>query len=664
MGFSDHQLEELRARADLVAMVGRRVTLRRSGKDFVGLCPFHGEKSPSFYVVPPKQLWHCFGCGATGDVFGFYMKLDGLSFVETVQLVAKETGVILVDEKLDPEEARRRARLDALSELLDRTIKFYEQKLWRPGGQPALDHLFARGVSEEMLRRFRIGFGGRASEELARALEKAGADTSLAAEAGLLINGRSGRWFDRFQGRLIIPIRIPRPPHGRPVALGGRYLEGITPAPAGRKPAKYVNSPETPLYSKGSVLFGLAEARDTIRRVEKALVVEGYFDVIGVHQAGLPLAVATCGTALTPSHVDLLTRSGARELVFLFDGDAAGVRAAARAAELCARAQVPSRVASLPEGLDPDEFARQRGVEGLEALMERAKPAVEYLIDKALDGIGPRATVEDRVRVVHEVKPLVLSAPDGLSRELYIAEVAERLGVSVGVVQETLFTAVDTPEEGGRPGRRSEGGAGGRPMRTGAPTAAPGSAAELAADLVRPGVDLPPEMAPAGPSTEPRSSRRPAVAPALSQAELGVVVALARFPAALAALVASSGVAPGFQHPELRRLAELLVAQQAAGASVAPEALWSTVADPRLRDMLTRRASEDDSSLDQTASHLQMLLDKCRVEARQRRAREALRQARDLSDDASRRAFEEQQQQQLQEAQEVHRRMRERQRGG
>lgn len=438
MSISDSQIEDLRERSDLVALIGQRVQLRKAGKDHLGLCPLHGERTPSFYVIPHKRMWHCFGCGQNGDVFRFFMQLDGMSFVDAIRFVARESGVPLNEERESPEEIRRRKHVEELAALMERAVHFYEQKLWRGSGAPARQILQRRGITEETARAFRLGFAGAARDELSRALDKAGVNPEHAIEAGLCIAGRNGP-FDRFHGRLSIPISIPRPPTGRPVALGGRLIDGLIPERGDRRNAKYINCPETPLYHKGRVLYALDRARDSIRREERAVVVEGYFDVIALHQAGLPLAVASCGTALTPEHLDLLTRTAAREIVFLFDGDAAGLRAAAKAAELCAKAQVPSRVATLPDGLDPDDFVRQRGLDSLKRLLDEARPAIDLLIDNELGKLGPSASVEERANAVDAVRSIVLCAPEGLSRELYIGQIAERLRVSETAVRAALL---------------------------------------------------------------------------------------------------------------------------------------------------------------------------------------------------------------------------------
>ncbi len=639
MAYSDAQIEELRARADIVTLVGRRVALRKAGKDHVGLCPFHGEKTPSFYVVPHKQLWHCFGCGETGDVFKFFMKLDGLGFGQSLELVARESGVILADERQDPEAAARRARQDELAALLERAVKFYEQKLWRPGGLVAREHLASRGIGEEVARRFQLGFGGAGRDELTRALSKAGASVELAAEAGLVVAG-SRRTFDRFSTRLIVPIRIPRPPRGRAVALGGRALEGLTPGRDGKKPAKYINSPETPLYQKGSVLFGLDLARDHIRKEDRAVVVEGYFDVIGLHQAGFPLAVATCGTTLTGSHLDLLTRTGAKEVVFLFDGDEAGVHAAVRAGELCAKAQVPAKVATLPAGKDPDELARERGREGLVALVERARPAIEFLVDRALSALGPQATVEERVRAVESVRKVVRAAPVGLSRELYVAQIAERLKVPPEAVRE----AIDRPEEEKRSSqvqRASEGEAAFASVAPGGPKRSSSPAASV-----------------------PRTAANRRLAEQTYPSEKHLILALLKFPRALSPRAATRGLLGDFRNPELRRLGEAIIQAQAEGADVSAADLLGVVEDEKLRTCLHSDLRANDDSLEQSTTSFESVADKLLQQNHRARKAEMLSRAGlgELASDGA--DFLEEQQRQTEENAATHQRIRERNRPG
>lgn len=657
MAFSDFQLEELKDRADLVQLIGERVELRKAGKDFVGLCPLHGERTPSFYVVPNKRIYHCFGCGETGDVFKFFMKLDGMGFVDAVKFVAHRAGMSLEEERVDPEEIARRKRQEELAALVERAVKFYEHKLFQDSGKAARDHLAERGISHESIRRFRLGFGGLAMDDLSKALEKAEVPVPLAVEAGLVIESRrGGRPFDRFHGRLIVPIRVPRPPDGRSVALGGRYLAGVTPERHDRKQAKYINSPESPLYEKGKVLYGLDQARDAIRKNERAVIVEGYFDVIGVHQAGLPLAVATCGTSLTPGHLDLLMRSGAKEVVFLFDGDAAGMRAAGRAAELCAKTQVPARVATLPGGLDPDDYARQNGVDALRTLLDGARPAVEILIERALDEAGPDPTVEDRVRAVQAVKPIVLASPEGLARDLYVGQIAERLKVSEAAVLTALEGRSPAPRRVDREGPRHPVGP--RRMPGLQRASAPADPYEVIEE--RPPVSVRGPRPAERPRPNPTQGIESVFARRTFDAEAGIVVVLLRHPA-LAPTVAQSGALAGFLHPVLKALGQQVVDAFAAQSAVDVRALLASVEEVSLRRKLVQRLDDDGVTLDDDARHLSALLDKLGQEARRMKARLALEKQRALpQSEEARQSFELELQRDLEESRRIHLRIRER----
>src|SRR3982751_3235758 len=330
---SDDKLQELRDRVDLVAVVQRRVPLKKSGHDWKGLCPIHGEKTPSFYVGPDKKMFHCFGCGVSGDAIKFVMQTEGRSFREAVEQLAGEAGVDLTPP--DPAEARRSARRPSLAEVNEKACTFYERVLWEhPKGEVAREHLRKRGVTEDTARAWRLGYAPNLWDSLMKSHALKGVDPALVEEAGLGVPRKKGEGlYDRFRGRLTIPIRE----SGRIVGFGGRLLEG-------QSEAKYLNSPDTPLYQKGLTLFALDRARESIRREGVALIVEGYFDAIGLHQAGVQTAVATCGTALTEKQLELVTKGGARELVFIFDGDNAGIRAAQRASEIAAAAGAVARV--------------------------------------------------------------------------------------------------------------------------------------------------------------------------------------------------------------------------------------------------------------------------------------------------------------------------------
>ena len=532
-GISDDKLQELRDRVDVVTVVQRRVALKKSGRDWKGLCPFHGEKTPSFYVVPDKRIFHCFGCGATGDAIKFVMQLDGKSFREAAEQLAGEAGVDLKPE--DPEEARRSARRAALAEVNEKACVFYERVLWEhPRGAVARDHLEKRGVSVETAKAWRLGYAPELWDSLSKSLARGKVDPKLVEEAGLGVPRKKQQGlYDRFRGRLMIPIREA----GRTVGFGGRLLEG-------ESEAKYLNSPDTPLYTKGGVLFALDKARDAIRREGVALFVEGYFDAIGLHQAGVQTAVATCGTALTEKHLDLVHRAGARELVFVFDGDAAGLRAAQRASEIAAAAAVPARVLVPPGGEDPDETVLRVGVKAFRELVSSAQPALEFLLDRALEKAG--GSIEERVKTVEAVAGIVRAAPTPLARDLYLEKVAQRIDASVDAVR----AAVDGRRAGmaKKPAQPGQGQASARP----APPENPG--------LVRE------EMA---------------------------ILAYALHSTEFAKVVDDSGALARFTVAAIREVAERALTEAREG-SLAADALVSSIDSDRLREALLRERAEQD----------------------------------------------------------------------
>jgi len=424
---SDEKLQELRDRVDVVAVVQRRVPLKKSGRDWKGLCPFHGEKTASFYVVPDKKLFHCFGCGQSGDAIKFVMQTEGRSFREAVEQLAAEAGVDLTPA--DPEEVRRSARRAALAEVNEKACGFYERVLWEhPKGEIARTHLRERGITEDTARAWRLGYAPNLWDSLVKSHALKGVEARLIEEAGLGVPRKKGEGlYDRFRGRLMIPIRE----SGRIVGFGGRLLEG-------QSEAKYLNSPDTPLYQKGLTLFALDRAREAIRREGVSLFVEGYFDAIGLHQASVLTAVATCGTALTEKHLELVQKAGAKELVFVFDGDAAGMRAAQRASEIAAAAGVSARVMVPPGGEDPDETVLRTGVQGFRDLLAAAQPSLEFLLDRALGQLPKGAPVESRVQAVNAVKGIVQAAPSELARDLYVEKIAEKVGASAATVKRAL----------------------------------------------------------------------------------------------------------------------------------------------------------------------------------------------------------------------------------
>jgi DNA primase len=378
----DSFLEELRARTPLAALIGRRVKLSRSGRNWKACCPFHGEKTPSFYVY--DDGYHCFGCGAHGDAIGFIMQSQGAGFMEAVELLAGEAGLEVPKPSPEAAEAERQ-RLD-LYGVLEQAALFYQQNLFSPQGAAALAYLRGRGLTDATIRRFGLGFSGEGRGSLVQRLASEATPPRLL-EAGLLRpadDGSPGR--ELFYNRVMFPIRDRR---GRVISFGGRILGDGQP--------KYVNGPETALFSKRQTLYGLDFAREAVRGGGELVAVEGYMDVIALHQAGFGGAVAPLGTALTEEQLEALWQLSPAP-VLCFDGDAAGGRAAARAAQLALPALTPERtvrIASLPAGEDPDTLVRRQGEAAFAAVLASARPLSEALFG-LLREVGPTATPEQR----------------------------------------------------------------------------------------------------------------------------------------------------------------------------------------------------------------------------------------------------------------------------
>ncbi|HET8724242.1 MAG TPA: DNA primase [Anaeromyxobacteraceae bacterium] len=432
----DSTIEEIRNRTDVVAVIGRHVDLQKSGRTWKGCCPFHGERTPSFHVYPEDKHFKCYGCGEYGDVFKFLQKLEGKEFPEVVRSLAAEVGVEIPEETVeDSAEARRRRkeRAEALA-ACDAAARYWQARLWSPHGEAGRAYLASRGISEEESRRFRLGIAAPEWNDLPPRL--APKEVSLASidRAGLRVESDRGG-YDRFRGRLMFPI----------AALDGNVIGFGARAMGDEKGAKYINTPETVLYKKSRVLYGLDLARESIRKTRQAVLVEGYFDVIGLHQAGVRNAVAVCGTALTPEHLELLERCDCREVVILFDGDQAGLAAPAKAAQVLLPSAVSGKVAVLPaEGgkVDPDDYARAHGKEGVEALMAAAVPLTDFLILRAVErhcrGDAADAPVESKLAAVRELAPLVRLAPEGLARTTFEERIARRIQLDLQALRDEI----------------------------------------------------------------------------------------------------------------------------------------------------------------------------------------------------------------------------------
>lgn len=410
-------IQELLARTDVVEIVGRYVQLKKGGANFMGLCPFHGEKSPSFSVSPSKQFYHCFGCGKNGNAIGFLMDHAGMGFVEAVQDLAQQVGLQVPDDDISPQEKERaaaaRQKQATLTDVLEKAGDAYRRQLRE--SQRAIAYFKGRGVSGAVAKRYGLGYAPEGWRSLASVFPHY--DDPLLEESGLVIVGEDGqdKRYDRFRDRVMFPIRNVK---GECIGFGGRVLGDDKP--------KYLNSPETPVFHKGRELYGLFEARTAIREHGYALVTEGYMDVVALAQLGFPNAVATLGTACTPEHVQKLLRF-TEAVVFSFDGDGAGRRAARKALDGALPHATDTRSIKflfLPAEHDPDSFIRANGTDAFAKHVSEAVPLSRFLVESASDGCD-LTTAEGRAHMASNARPLWTALPDGVLKRQLLGELAE-----------------------------------------------------------------------------------------------------------------------------------------------------------------------------------------------------------------------------------------------
>lgn len=410
----DSFIDELLARVDIVDVIERRVPLKKAGREWTACCPFHNERSPSFTVSPTKQFFHCFGCGVHGSAIKFLMDYDRLEFPDAVEELAQTVG-LTVPREGGREERPREDKTD-LYDLLDAAASWYESEL--PRNAQAQAYCKKRGLDEETIRQFRLGWAPAGYDGVLKALGSNDRRKALLDEAGMVATGDRGK-YDRFRERLMFPILDRR---GRVIAFGGRVLSS-------EQSPKYLNSPETPLFHKGRELFALWQVKQANQKLVRIMVVEGYMDVIALHQAGLPIAVATLGTATTPEHTELLFRA-APDVVFCFDGDRAGRAAAWKALEAALPRLRDGRQAYflfLPDGEDPDSLVRKEGKEGVEKRIKEAMPLSDYFFNELSHEVD-MASLDGRARLAERARPLLAKLPDGAFRDLMAQELEKRSG--------------------------------------------------------------------------------------------------------------------------------------------------------------------------------------------------------------------------------------------
>ena len=441
-------IDELIARADIVEVIGARVQLKKAGREYKACCPFHNEKTPSFWVSPDKQFYHCFGCGKHGTVLGFLMDHDHMAFPEAVEELATRLGLEVPHEGGVDRGARRAD--EPLFELMAQVARFYADGLAREAR--ARDYLAQRGLAPETIARFGLGYAANSWNEVLRRFGTAEADRQRLADAGLIVERERGqirdgeRHYDRFRDRIMFPIRDAR---GRVIAFGGRIIDAGEP--------KYLNSPETLLFHKGRELYGIYETRRARPNLTRLVVVEGYMDVVRLHQSGVDYALATLGTATTPEHFRRIFRL-VPAVVFAFDGDRAGRAAAWRALQQAlpeAREGREIRFLFLPEGQDPDTLVGAEGREAFEQRLQSAVPLSEYLV-RELSEQSELAHADGRARFAESARPLFARVPEGVYRELLLERLAQVVGLPAQRLQELWASGRNITPAGAAPAARAD----------------------------------------------------------------------------------------------------------------------------------------------------------------------------------------------------------------
>ena len=415
-------IDDLLDRVDIVEVIDRRVKLKKTGKNFSACCPFHDEKTPSFSVNPGKQFYYCFGCGAGGNALGFLMDYERLEFPEAVESLAQTVGLQVPKEELRPGQTPPQDTNRPILEQLEQATRFYEHSLRKhPEAKRAVAYLKGRGLSGEIARAFRVGFAPPGWDNLLQTADKDAQQIKRLADGGMLVTNDRGRTYDRFRDRIVFPILDAR---GRVIAFGGRVLGDDKP--------KYLNSPETPVFHKSRELYGLYQARKSERSLNRIVVVEGYMDVIALAQYGIGYAVATLGTATSEAHMERLFRH-VPEVVFCFDGDEAGRKAAFRALESTLPVMQDGRQARflfVPDGEDPDSLVRARGAEHLEHLFSSATPLENFLFDWVAQDLDI-STLDGRARFSKQAAPFVHLIPEGVFKTLMYQSLADRTGIDI-----------------------------------------------------------------------------------------------------------------------------------------------------------------------------------------------------------------------------------------
>ncbi len=459
----DDVITQIRDAADIIAVIGQHVQLRKAGRNWKGLCPFHGEKTPSFNVSPDKGFFHCFGCQKHGDVFTFIMELEGKSFVEVAEQLANRFNITVPRIEEAPELRKARGERVAMLDINRMATAFYRELLADQRGEPGRAYLAKRGVTTETSDKFQLGYAAAEWGLLADHLKAKRVDLELAVRLGLISPRPSSGYYDRNRDRLVCPVIVPG---GEVVGFSSRLVGAPQPAPDGSEPPKYINSPESAVYKKSKLLFGLAQAREAMQSQKRVLLVEGNFDVITLHQAGFGEVVAPLGTALTIEQVTVLKRLTER-VVLLYDGDRAGYKATIHALQMCVEAEVEVQVARRPghgksggagplaDGVDPDSLVAGGGALMLREAVDRAQGGIEYFANEVWG--KARGNADARARALDEAGRLLGKVANQVKRDLLLHTLATALGVDTAVVRNAVQRASQAGSSQGGPSQRSYG---------------------------------------------------------------------------------------------------------------------------------------------------------------------------------------------------------------
>lgn len=435
----DDKITAIKNASDIVDVISETVALRRTGRNYVGLCPFHAEKTPSFTVSPDKQIFYCFGCGAGGNVFSFMMKHEGLTFPETARALATRYGIDIPNRTLSPREKKKLTERESIITLNTETVSFYQECLTHnTHGKKAMAYLLKRGMTHKIIEEFKLGFAPEGWDHLLRLFKGRKKPLETVLKAGLIIPRKSGDGhYDRFRNRVIFPIFNQQ---NQTVGFGGRVMDDALP--------KYLNSPDTPVYNKSRSLYGVHRARQACRQTRIVYVVEGYFDLLSMHQFGMPNTVATLGTSLTTDHVQMLKGAVGEQgrAILVYDSDQAGIKAAQRSVAVFQKGLLEARILVLPQGHDPDSFLMEQGPDDFHRAAEQAMPIMTFMVEAAVEKYG--LSIDGKVRIVNELRSAMGAIEDPVERSLQIKYLAERIDVRESVIIQKIRQTERWPEKG------------------------------------------------------------------------------------------------------------------------------------------------------------------------------------------------------------------------